>query len=648
MLKKTVSVLLAALMAFGLMTPGAIQAFAAEADTQAVADGYTALVAGTVLSVNSDGNEAIYTFTPAETRSYTFYTTGSCDTVGELYDPVWELMDNNDDAEGYNFAISAALTADQTYYLKVWLFSGSGSFDLHVEADPYAESMVIDAGESYSGYAGTEVQLNAVFSPEGAPAESVIWTSSDPTVVSVDSSGNAALLALGSAVITAASERGLTAQCTVTVKDYESIAAGQTKTAVIDAGGSVVCYRFVPSESGFYTFFSSGSEDTYGELCDADMEQITNDDDGGENSNFKLSYELTQGEAYYYIARYYSDYITGSFSVTLQRNTAATGLAVKEGNITGYPGTEIQLHADFLPAGAFEQDVTWRISSGTAASVSGSGYLTLLHTGTAVVEAVTESGLSATCTVTVRDYEAIALNVEKTVTINHEYEEVVFVFVPAETDTYAFYSTGTENTWGAILDSSKDLLVSGYSGGSGDNFKIQTTLTAGETYYLKARLDVFTEPTSFGAAIQLAEDVQAEVIEAGETKLIDIDEAGKKALFRFTPHTTGQYLFRTSETDEDQRVTLYDADMSPFRASQGCEIFLTQSLTAGSTYYFECGFADAGDTGSFTAVLQLCPAASAVTFRNGNTLSGFVGVQSNVYVDFLPENAVEESLEWTS
>ena len=208
MLKKTVSVLLAALLVFGLVPMGAMQAFAAEADTQAVADPI-ALTVGTALTVESDGSEVTYSFTPTESREYKFYSMGSVDTVAELRDNAQAYVAENDDGGSEsNFLITAMLDAGKTYYLKVWLYSGTGSFDLHVDAVPFAESVSIENGDSYKGYVGTEVQLNAVFSPEDASAESLSWQSGSPEVASVDNSGMVSLLSAGSAVITVTSQKG--------------------------------------------------------------------------------------------------------------------------------------------------------------------------------------------------------------------------------------------------------------------------------------------------------------------------------------------------------------------------------------------------------------------------------------------------------
>ena len=76
---------------------------------------------------------------------------------------------------------------------------------------------------------------------------------------------------------------------------------------------------FTPEESGKYFIYSTGDEDTKATLYDSDMEYLTDDDDGGENTNFKLSYQFESGKTYYIRIRYYNDSTTGTINVTVEK-----------------------------------------------------------------------------------------------------------------------------------------------------------------------------------------------------------------------------------------------------------------------------------------------------------------------------------------
>lgn len=71
-------------------------------------------------------------------------------------------------------------------------------------------SYTIDVGEKYN--------LTATISPSNATDKSVIWSSDNSSVVSVDNSGNICGMAAGTAIITAKSSNGKTATCTITCK----------------------------------------------------------------------------------------------------------------------------------------------------------------------------------------------------------------------------------------------------------------------------------------------------------------------------------------------------------------------------------------------------------------------------------------------
>ena len=70
------------------------------------------------------------------------------------------------------------------------------------------------------------MQLTATVEPENATDKTVTWSSSEPSVVSVDENGNIAAIMAGSAIITASTANGLTAVCLVTVLADEEEAPG--------------------------------------------------------------------------------------------------------------------------------------------------------------------------------------------------------------------------------------------------------------------------------------------------------------------------------------------------------------------------------------------------------------------------------------
>ncbi|QXE17564.1 Ig-like domain-containing protein [Clostridium sp. 001] len=72
---------------------------------------------------------------------------------------------------------------------------------------------------------GDTLQLTAAITPKYATNTKIDWSSSDPTVASVDENGKVTALKKGTAVITAVSEdnRDAKAQCTITIKENVSV-----------------------------------------------------------------------------------------------------------------------------------------------------------------------------------------------------------------------------------------------------------------------------------------------------------------------------------------------------------------------------------------------------------------------------------------
>lgn len=78
---------------------------------------------------------------------------------------------------------------------------------------------------------------------------------------------------------------------------------------------------FTPAETGTYSIYSSGTEDTYAKLYDSTAEQLIYSDSGGTGRNFKLTYELEAGKIYYIGVKKYqfSGENTVSVSVTIEK-----------------------------------------------------------------------------------------------------------------------------------------------------------------------------------------------------------------------------------------------------------------------------------------------------------------------------------------
>ncbi|MBR2539229.1 MAG: leucine-rich repeat protein [Mogibacterium sp.] len=98
----------------------------------------------------------------------------------------------------------------------------------------------------------------------------------------------------------------------------ESIATNEEKTVATTWDKETFTYEFIPTESGYYTFESSGTADTVGRVLSGDEVISMNDDseDAGKN-NFSATFYAEAGQTYYLQAVLYNRKEEATFTVKL-------------------------------------------------------------------------------------------------------------------------------------------------------------------------------------------------------------------------------------------------------------------------------------------------------------------------------------------
>ncbi len=102
------------------------------------------------------------------------------------------------------------------------------------------------------------------------------------------------------------------------------VSINSTTPGVINFGGDVDYFKFTTSSTGTYTIETASSIDTYGYLYDAYGTEITHNDDGGENTNFYISYNLSSNTTYYVKVRHYSSSGTGNYNLKIQYQSGSS------------------------------------------------------------------------------------------------------------------------------------------------------------------------------------------------------------------------------------------------------------------------------------------------------------------------------------
>lgn len=280
--------------------------------------------------------------------------------------------------------------------------------------------------------------------------EEISWASSDQSVaVVVQPYGTSAMIGFtgeGTATITATSESGLTATCTVTVKEMETVKLDQSFDVYLEPNGSLK-YSFTPAEDGRYIFYGNQSEYIDKNVWNADtydyLEQDSWSDGYGTNGS---AFDMIGGETYTVELNNRRDYaISTTFTVTKAVNYDY--IEMFRSNVTAYVGADFDLTVEQGPTFGSEK-IIWSVADESIVELdyshSNFAWFIPKALGTTTVTATTtNSGLSTTCTVTVTEMPTIkgdSFDVSLPAS-----GETAYLYTPAESGTYLFYLD--DNTW---------------------------------------------------------------------------------------------------------------------------------------------------------------------------------------------------------
>ncbi len=256
-------------------------------------------------------------------------------------------------------------------------------------------------------YVGQSARLSYVVLPTNASNAAVTWTSTNASVVAVDSTGKVSAKSTGSAVIILrTADGGFSVYCTITVKRV----ATTVKLDVSELNLKTNEYYYIKT-----TLTPKDSTDTDLVWESSDTKIATVDDDG------KV------------IAK-------DAGSAIIMVRTEAGGVAYCKVNVTQpvqslmlnfsdktiFTNTKFTLEVSITPSSATNLAVTWKSSNEKIATVSKSGEVFGLVGGTTVITCTSlDGGFTATCVITVRepvtkvtlDYQTYNLGVGKTFTL---------------------------------------------------------------------------------------------------------------------------------------------------------------------------------------------------------------------------------------
>ena len=232
---------------------------------------------------------------------------------------------------------------------------------------------------------GESQNLIATVSPSNADNKTVIWTSSDGSVASVNN-GTVAALKPGSATISAITDDGgYTATCLLTVLpqivDVTSITLNKAELSLFNGDTETLLATVLPNNATDKTVVWSSSDNSIATVSSEGL--VTALQTGA------VTITASCGGK------------SATCTVTVSEKTVevlAVVLDVTQKEIE--ESSTLQLTATVLPEEATEKTVTWDSSDNSIATVSNTGLVTSLKPGNVTITASC-SGKSATCEITV-------------------------------------------------------------------------------------------------------------------------------------------------------------------------------------------------------------------------------------------------------
>ncbi|HAE17370.1 MAG TPA: hypothetical protein DCG51_12610, partial [Erysipelotrichaceae bacterium] len=231
---------------------------------------------------------------------------------------------------------------------------------------------------------GETSYLTVSFVPETASDQTVIWSSSDPSVVTADNSGKVTAVSNGTAVITVkANDGGYTDTCTVTVTTpLNGIALNKHTLTLSKNSSETLTVSFDPEDASDKSVIWSSSDPSAASV-----------DDNGTVTALKGGSTVITVTS---VDGNYSDACTVAVIVPV------TGIALSQNTLSLNKGDTYQLASNVQPADATDKTVTWESSDTAVATVDNTGKVTAVSNGTAAITVTSnDGGYTDTCTVTV-------------------------------------------------------------------------------------------------------------------------------------------------------------------------------------------------------------------------------------------------------
>ena len=432
-------------------------------------------VSSVVLNYQKDGDEAY--------MNYTEYNPGVYNDTRTI------TMEGLETNTKYNLQIVVTTTNNDTYTLKT---SFTTSFVNITAISLNKISTTMSKGQ-------TEM-LQATLTPSNATND-IVWSSSNSSVVSVDSTGKLTANAIGSAVVTAMSNsnNSVKATCTVNVISPISVSVSKVSTTLNSINVKINSVTTVGKLSYIYVYYKKSSDSSYTlyTTITPNSENYTNDSLAitglTENTDYNIRVVANNNK---------SSSATADTTIKTAK-TDVTSITLNQTSLSLDIGQTATLTATVNPSNASVKGYVFESGDTSIATVDQNGVVTAIKEGTAVITAVSDDNpnIKGVCTVNVK------YPLTLTSYVNSYSQNSITVYINAVT------KSGNINS---IKVYSKKTTESSYS--------LKTTLTPSNTSYA-------ANYTISGLTQDSAYDIRVEATTTtGYTKTVDYEASTNKIL----------------------------------------------------------------------------------------------------------------------
>lgn len=282
---------------------------------------------------------------------------------------------------------------------------------------------------------GQSITLLATVTPEDATDKTIIWSSSDPTIATVDANGIVTAIALGETTITATCGE-VSAICNVTVIPTQVTEILLINTLTMRVNDTV---ELQP------TVLPQNATDKSVRWSTSNIEVATVDQGGVVTS-------ISAGTALITVTSISNPEVFAECIVIVEDETIiipVDNISIDPSTLDLIEGDTYPLTAIITPVDATDKTVTWNSSDISIASVSNYGRVTAVSVGNATIYAYSSNGLTAECHVNVnpRPIDVISISLDKTFIdlMVEESETVTAILYPDNaTDKTVTWSSSNE------------------------------------------------------------------------------------------------------------------------------------------------------------------------------------------------------------